>query len=276
MGKDGRAPERQAGDAAAPWPEGCQGAVSLTFDDGLHSQLTTALRVLDEYGLQATFYLNPRDGDDGVPWLERLAPWRKAAGRGHEIGNHSLTHPCSQNFAFVGGRRGLESMTLADVENDILEAERRLRQGIPEQTMRSYCYPCYQDFVGTGAHRQSYVPVVARHFVAARGRGETANDPENCDLHALWSWPVERMTGAELVGLAERAAAEGRWAILTFHGIGAGHLPVAEVDLRELAASLARHRGRIWTAPVATVAGRVAAWRAAGRQTTGDGLGREA
>jgi hypothetical protein len=34
-----------------------------------------------------------------------------------------------------------------------------------------------------------------------------------------------------------------------------------EVDLRELCAFLARHRERIWTAPVATIAQRVAEWR---------------
>jgi peptidoglycan/xylan/chitin deacetylase (PgdA/CDA1 family) len=220
-----------------------------------------AIPVLNEHGLQGTFYLNPpREGDEGF-WREALAPWRAAAGHGHEIGNHSLRHPCAGNFQFTATRGGLEEMTLADIEADVLEAERRLRAGIPEQTVRSFCYPCYQDYVGVGLHRQSYVPVIARHFVAARGRGETPNHPARCDLHSLWSFPVERMSGAELVGLAERAAGEGRWTILTFHGIGEGHLPVAEVDLREVCSFLARSRDRIWTAPVATVAQAIGAWR---------------
>ena len=81
------------------------------------------------------------------------------------------------------------------------------------------------------------------------------------DLHDLWSWPAERMSGAELVGLAERAAAEGRWAVFTFHGIDEGHLPVAAVDLVELCGFLARHRDRLWTAPVAVVAQHVIEWR---------------
>jgi hypothetical protein len=38
-------------------------------------------------------------------------------------------------------------------------------------------------------------------------------------------------------------------------------LPVADVDLRELCTFLARSRDRLWTAPVATVARRIAAWR---------------
>ena len=157
--------------------------------------------------------------------------------------------------------RGLEALTLEDIERDVLEAERRLRAALPEHSERTFGYPCYQAHVGAGPTRRSYVPVIARHFVAARGKGEVANHPLTCDLHYLWSWPVERMWGAELVGLAERAAGQGRWAILTFHGIHEGHLPAADVDLRELCAFLARSRDRLWTAPVATVARRIAAWR---------------
>jgi peptidoglycan/xylan/chitin deacetylase (PgdA/CDA1 family) len=245
--------------AATPWPAGCAGAVSLTFDDGMPSQLALAIPLLDEHELRATFYVNPR-GDAWLAWLE---PWRNAAVAGHEIGNHSLTHPCSSSFDFTAPDRGLESLTLADVEADVLEAERRLREAIPEQPRRSFGYPCYLDYVGQGPTRQSYVPVIARHFVAARGKGEIPNHPVRSDLHHLWSFPVERMSGAELIGLAERAAATGRWSILTFHGISQGHLSVAETDLRELCAFLARQRGRIWTAPVATVAERLIEYRAA-------------
>jgi peptidoglycan/xylan/chitin deacetylase (PgdA/CDA1 family) len=231
--------------------------VSLTFDDGLPSQVEVALPLLAEHELRATFYVNPR-GDE---WLARLAPWRDAANVGHEVGNHSLTHPCSGAFDWSRPGRGLEDLTLADIEADVLEAERRLREAIPGQTVRSFCYPCYLDYVGQGPTRHSYVPIIARHFVAGRGKGEIPNHPDRSDLHYLWSFPVERMSGAELIGLAERAAATGRWSILTFHGINQGHLPVAEIDLRELCAFLARQRGRIWTAPVATIAQRLVDYR---------------
>jgi hypothetical protein len=62
------------------------------------------------------------------------------------------------------------------------------------------------------------------------------------------------MDGPNLVGLVEQAAAQGRWGIMTFHGIHQGHLAVAEGDLDELCAYLARNRDRIWTAPLAETA----------------------
>ncbi len=243
-----------------PWANGCAGAVSLTFDDGHSSQLETAIPILNELGLRGTFYVNPPQAS--VEWLR---PWRDAHGQGHEIGNHTISHVCSRNFGFRDDARGLEDLTLADVEADIVECSRRLREGVPEQREFTFCYPCYQTFVGEGARRQSYVPLVARHFIAARGRGERANHPKHADLHELWSFPCERMSGAELVGLAENAAAQGRWAILTFHGVGTGHLPIGESDITELCEFLGRHRDRVWTAPLVDVAQAAAAWRDRGR-----------
>jgi len=244
--------------STSPWPNGRQGALSLTFDDGTQSQLDLAIPMLDKYALLATFYVNPRDN-----YQEQLIPWRAAAQTGHEIGNHTISHPCSKNFAFISqnNRPALEEMTLDDIDAEIVGAGRRIAEVIPEQGPVSYGYTCYQPFVGRGATRQSYVPVVAKHCVAGRGRGEQPNDPRYCDLFYLWSTPCERMTGAELVGLAEAAAAQGRWAILTFHGINDGHLHVGVGDLEELCAYLARNRERLWTAPVAAIAQHVAAYQ---------------
>lgn len=241
--------------SAQPWQDECIGAVSLTFDDGVASQLELAIPLLNRYGLTGTFYVNPRDD-----YATQLLPWRDAAQQGHEIGNHTVSHPCSKNFAFISdnNRKALEEMTLDDIEREIMEAGRRIDEAIPQQGPVSFGYTCYQPFVGKGATRQSYVPVVAKHCVAGRGRGERPNDPRYCDLWYLWSTPCERMTGAELVGVAEQAPAQGRWAILTFHGVNDGHLHVAAADLEELCDYLARNRHRIWTAPVATVAQRVA------------------
>ncbi|GBC99374.1 hypothetical protein HRbin17_01896 [bacterium HR17] len=252
-----------AASVETPFPQGCVGAASLTFDDGLRSQYEIAVPLLNERNLRATFYLNPRgttpESDD---WRQRWAQWQNVAQQGHEIGNHSLTHPCSRALGDRVDVPCLERMTLADIEADVLEAERRLRllTGVAE---RSFAYPCYQDFVGSGLTRQSYVPVIAKHFVAARGGGERPdNHPLTCDLHALWSLKAEYLRGAELIGWVEWTAQRGRWLIFTFHGVDEGHLPIARYALQELCDYLTKRRD-IWVAPVVEVAKRIAAWRAA-------------
>jgi peptidoglycan-N-acetylglucosamine deacetylase len=243
----------------SPWPVGFRGALSLTFDDGLPSQLQKAVPILSECDLRATFYVNPRGEDP----LFGLAPWRELAAVGHEIGNHTIRHICSKAFNDDPEISCLECLSLPELEAEIVEASRRLRAGIPDQPAFSFCYPCYQDYVGEGLTRQSYVPIIAKHFLAARGRGEFGhNHPATCDLAYLWSWNVEQTTGPALIGLAEQAVSMGRWAIFTIHGIDEGHLPLSQVAFAELCRFLARNRDTIWTAPVVEVATRINAWRA--------------
>jgi hypothetical protein len=66
----------------SPWPEGCSGAVSLTFDDGRASQLVHAIPILDEHRLAGSFYLNPR----GDAEAERAALGRWVILTFHRIG----------------------------------------------------------------------------------------------------------------------------------------------------------------------------------------------
>ncbi|MCZ6677175.1 MAG: polysaccharide deacetylase family protein [Candidatus Poribacteria bacterium] len=252
-----------------PWPNGCHGTVSLTFDDGSQSQLDIAIPILKAYDLLGTFYINPR----GEDWQQKLQPWRGVALAGHEVGNHTIQHICSRNFGW-GRAKTLEDITLEEIETDVVEAERRLQALIPEQPVRTFCYPCYQSYVGEGPTRQSYVPVIARHFPAARGMGEAANHPELTDLHYLSASVVAGwMSGSDLCGLAAVAPEQSRWMILAFHSLqqepsSGRHLgatyhgsALPADSFRELCEYLARHRDQIWTAPVVTVAQEIIAWR---------------
>lgn len=240
------------------WPDNCQGAVSLSFDDGHPTHLEKAVPILAEFGLRGTFYVNP----SGDGWLERLAPWRAVVHAGHEVGNHTVGHPCSRALWDDPDMPCLERMTLANIEATVDEASRRLREAIPEQAEFSFCYPCYQEHVGEGLTRQSYVPLIAQRFVAARGRGEHGyNHPTTCDLAYLYSWAVEFKDGHALVGMAEQAAMLGRWSIFTIHGIDTGHLPLSEAAFRHLCRHLAGARDRLWVAPVVEVGRRIADWR---------------
>jgi len=227
-----------------------QGGVSLTFDDGTKNQLEKAVPVLDEIGLKGTFYINPK----GEDWQTRLEPWAEIASRGHEIGNHTLTHPCPNNV--LGQPGGMEDMTLAEIEVDILTAQKRLVQIAPHQTHWTFAYPCYTTIVGSGIHQQSYVPIIAAHFLAGRISGEygIGNTPAVVDLAYSWGQPVERMSGYEMIGLVEEITARGCWAILIFHEIDGSRLTVGSYDFRMLLNHLRRRSDAIWTAPVNEIA----------------------
>lgn len=230
-----------------------RGAVSLTFDDGTDNQLERAVPPLNELGLHATFYLHARDD----LMQKRFDEWQAVAGAGHEIGNHSLSHPCTQSIS--GNAGGLETLTLQAVESDILAAQERLARLAPHQQRWTFAYPCYNTFVGRGASRQSYVPVVAKHFLAARAGGEYGfgNRRHTADLACLGGLPVERKSGFEMIGLVEELTARGLWVILVFHEISGVRLSVAQEDYLMLLHYLHRRKTDLWIAPVAAVAGKI-------------------
>ncbi|HEX6972303.1 MAG TPA: polysaccharide deacetylase family protein [Limnochordia bacterium] len=240
------------------WPGGARAAVSLTFDDAAPSQLAHAIPILERYGLRGTFYVNPGPRSRFEQALEQ---WRAARRRGHEIANHTIRHPCSGNFSFIGEERALERWSLADIEADVLAASERLREVLPEAGRFSFAYPCGQTYVGWGKERQSYVPVIAAHFTAARGVGESANDPAFCDLHCLSSWMVQRVSAAEMIAMLTPAIAAGHWAIFCFHGVGGDHIPVAADAFEGLVRHLAEADG-VWTDTVQTIGEYLAGIRA--------------
>ncbi len=62
--------------------------IALTFDDGPHPYLTPKiLDILDEYGIKATFFVI---GINAERYPDALCETIK---RGHEVGNHTYTHP---------------------------------------------------------------------------------------------------------------------------------------------------------------------------------------
>jgi peptidoglycan/xylan/chitin deacetylase (PgdA/CDA1 family) len=248
------------------WPGGRHAAISLTFDDGMDSHLTTAAPELEARDLRGTFYV-PAAGSEDDPsepctWRERLERFVPAAAAGHEVGNHTVRHPCSLNIDTEAewGRSGINLLdwTLEDIASDLAEAQRRIEAVFPDQSGTTFAYPCYESTVGKGRDRVSFIPLVADMFVAGRARGGVfggfGNDPRACDLHYLSSFGAERMPGPLMIGLVERTLACGRWSIFTFHGVAEGDLAVGLEDFRELLDHLVARREEVWTAPVAEVA----------------------
>jgi peptidoglycan-N-acetylglucosamine deacetylase len=245
-------------DGSFQWPGGQRGAVSLRFDDGLDSHIERAAPMLNGHGFRGTFYVCPAGSD--AQWQARAALWKPVLQAGHEIGNHTMMHPIPAALAERPGPNCYENLTSEQYAEDVLAAHNRLENAFGRREW-TFCYPCYQSWVGRGRECRSVVPFIAEHFVAATAGGEISkpfNDPRHCDLHVLLGLRADNLAIADLIGRVEQAVSMGRWVILIFHGVVEGHLPVTEQALSELVAHLAGNRERIWVAPVVEVAGHVA------------------
>jgi peptidoglycan-N-acetylglucosamine deacetylase len=193
-----------------PWPEGKKMALSITFDDARLSQIDTGIPLLDRYGVKATFYVSPGS------MLERSDKWRMAVNNGHDIGNHSLYHPCSGNFVW-SRNRALEEYTLQKMMTELDSASRLIKETLGIQPL-SFAYPCGQTFIGRGIDVQSYVPLIAFLFESGRGwLNEAPNDPMFCDLSQLNGTELDGKSFEQVLKLIETAKANGYWLILAGH-----------------------------------------------------------
>lgn len=86
--------------------EGDKGYIALTFDDGPHPTNTPRLlEILDDYGVKATFYILGQNAEYYPDVVSEIAK------RGHELGNHSYSHPNLTNLSYWGT---LEELQLND------------------------------------------------------------------------------------------------------------------------------------------------------------------
>jgi peptidoglycan/xylan/chitin deacetylase (PgdA/CDA1 family) len=230
------------------WPDGKKLAISLSFDDSRLSQIDAGIPMLNEYGVKATFYLNPG------PMRERLDGWKKAVAAGQEIGNHSLTHPCSGNYPWVGKGNDLEMMTLKQMKKNMLETTRILKDELGVTTTL-FAYPCGQKYVGRGRKLKSYVPLVSKMFSSGRGwMDEMNNDPMYCDYAQLAGREMDGKTFDQIKKLIDGAKANGAWLLLAGHEMGEDGMQTTSISmLRELIKYAQDPANGVWLAPVGEV-----------------------
>lgn len=230
------------------WPDGKKVAVSLSFDDARLSQVDAGIPVLNQYDVKATFYLSP----DAMK--QRIAGWKQAVASGHEIGNHSATHPCSGNYAWVAKGNELENFSMDQMKANLLEANETIKKELGV-TPTLFAYPCGQKFIGRGRTLQSYVPLIAEIFSSGRGWFEEMdNDPMFCDFAQLAGREMDGKDFPDIRKLIESAKSRGDWVLLAGHEMGENASQTTRIAmLRELIAYAKDPLNEVWLAPVGEV-----------------------
>ncbi len=235
-------------DSRFQWPDGKRAAVSLTFDDARLTQVDRGIPLFDTFGVKGTFYVSLH------ALQQRVDRWRDAARSGHEVGNHTVHHPCSCNFPW-NTPHVLESYTLEQMEREFDEANAQIEQvvGVKPST---FAYPCGQKYVGRGEEVRSYVPLVARRFLAGRGfRDESSNDPWRCDLAQLFGVDFDRLTFAEVKTWLDATAQRGGWIVFAGHEMCVVQRQgVPQPTLEETCRYLGDPANGLWVDTVANIA----------------------
>lgn len=219
-------------------------AVSLTFDDARPVHLDVAVSELNKRHLRATFFVI-------VSKLTRLDDWRKVQLEGHEIGNHSLTHPHP------------EALSKGDEELQVEDAKLFLDSNFHSDIL-VFAYP-YAEMSSGLAYW------VKRYNFAARGwRGDknplyVTADPDP-DWYNLPSQPAYTKYGLDIYkSWIEKAISMHAWTTLQIHGIGdpsTGFEPIPTATFTSLLDVLRAEQDQgLWVAPFGEVAAYLRAQR---------------
>lgn len=227
--------------AQTAWPNGARAAVVLTYDDALESQLDRAVPVLDAAGFKGTFFLaNVR--------AEHVERWRAAAAEGHELGNHTIFHPCTHDSFPADPRYVSEVYTAASMLREIAQQNVLLR-ALDGKARHGFATPCGQSLAGG----RDYLEDLRTSGLVTYARG-VVDTPADARAHVatadLMRVPArnfgEAATAAKMIAYVREAEQGGGWAVFLFHGVGGDYQAVPDAEHRAFVAWLAAHRDEVW------------------------------
>ena len=231
-----------------PW-HGKKAAVVLTYDDAYDQQLDNAIPVLDSLGLKATFYVTAFSRS----MQGRLNDWKKISQNGHELGNHTLFHPC------VGDKPGREFVPVDYKLNNYtvkrMVDETRMTnlflQALDGKTKRTFAYTCGDMKIGDS----SFIDPMRNDFVAARAVRSEMHKINEVDLYNVDCYMVNNHTAAQMIEWVKKAEETNSLLVILFHGVGGGNsLDVSLPEHRKFLEYLKETQKNIWVAPMLEVA----------------------
>jgi peptidoglycan-N-acetylglucosamine deacetylase len=238
-----------------PW-RSKKAAVVITYDDAINQHLDNAIPVLDSLRLKATFYVTAFS----TSMQTRLNDWKKLAANGHELGNHTLYHPC------IGGKGREWVKPEYDMNNYTVQRmidETRMTnlflKALDGKTKRTFAFTCGDMKIGDS----SFINAMKNDFVAARAVRNQMHKINEIDLYNVDCYMVNGETGAQMIDWAKKAIETNSLLVVLFHGVGGGNgLDVSLPAHREFLQFLKKNEKEIWIAPMLKVAEHIKTWQA--------------
>ena len=248
--------EKEMASQPMNWPDGRECAVSLTYDDSVATHFELVAPALESQGLRGTFYITVRSRG----FMQNPEVWRELASKGHELGNHSLFHPCKRtehNKSWLPECYDLSQYSEERFRDELRVANFTISL-IDGKQQRSYGNNCCHTSIGSGDTEVIMDDILREDFVAGRGplNNQIVDFTEPINLMQVGHFSADSKTFEQLKGEIEKAAAAGGWIVYMMHGVGekSHSLYIDTEEHQKLIEWLGANNDKYWTAPLVDVA----------------------
>jgi peptidoglycan/xylan/chitin deacetylase (PgdA/CDA1 family) len=214
----------------------------------MDTHISHAIPQLDSIGLRGTFYINSVNGRTAV------IGWKNAAKKGHELGNHTIFHPCPRGMGWAE-EVATENYTVKRIIEEIKTVDMMLKQLDSTRSFRTFAYPCNNHSVGGEDYSKALTKKGLIKYARTGGdKYSIITDFNNLNPLKVPSYAVDENTPADsLIAYAERVKASGGLGIFQFHGIGGQWIKVSDETHIRLLQYLKTNEKDYWVAPFGDV-----------------------
>ncbi len=182
-------------------PQGfSRGIVSLTFDDGIASTYTNGFPLLEQYGLDATFYIT--NGFTNTSYYMTLDQLKALRDAGHEIGGHTVTHP------------ELIKLTNTQINTELQKSRNNLQTWLGVN-VANFATP-------HGEYNSNVLTYAKKYYTSHRSVDVGFNSRENFDIYNIKVQNVvASTTTAQILDWVNQAYQQHTWLVLVYHAVDA-------------------------------------------------------
>jgi peptidoglycan/xylan/chitin deacetylase (PgdA/CDA1 family) len=225
--------------------------ICLTYDDGLETQLSTAVPQLNSFNLKATFFLNSIHGSSQSNKIgqtpESVLAWTNVALQGHELANHTLFHPCPENLGW-NKTLAIDNYTIDQIIKEIEINNGMLSLLDPKRKSRSFAFPCNNILV----EGKDYSKIIKEKglITYARAGGDENSiitNFQSLNTMQVPSWHVFTNTTLEqLIAFAEKARQTNGMGVYQIHGVGGQVFEISSEAHKAFLQYLKNHEDEYW------------------------------
>lgn len=226
------------------WPNGKKAAIILTYDDGLQSQLNIAIPQLNQFKCKGTFFLT------GNLNQKDIVRWGDAAKDGHELGNHTLYHPCLSSVISSDTHYQSESYNARIMLREISVMNNFLFAMDHKSSTRTYAYPCSETSVGGKDYTDTLAHSGLIKYARAGGDSNsviTQFSQLNKFVVPAWGF-ANHPEGEQLISFVKKVQRAEGMGVFMFHGVGGDYLQVSADAHKKLLQYLNDQQKDVWVA----------------------------